>query len=117
VALCVRAPSKQLDPPEQHVLTLGIKKALRSNRFSEAQLYQRAFTDVQYKIQWDLDSNRALTRVRLKLQTPTHLHKACAELHTHYISSNINGGLCNLQFPAVVVFAKEKGREMPAVNS
>lgn len=117
MALCVRIPSKQLDPPEHAYLDLALKKALRSNQFLEAQLNQREFTEIQYKMQWHLGSNKTLTRVTLKLQTVTHVHKACAELYTHYISSNINGGLCNLQFPAVEVFAQEKGREMPTMNS
>lgn len=72
---------------------------------------------MQYKMQWDLGSNKTLTHVILKLQTATHIYKACTELYTHYISSNINGGLCNLQFPAVELFAQKKGREMPAMNS
>lgn len=76
------ASSKQLDPPEHAYSHLALKKALRSNQFSEAQLNQREFTEMQYKMQWDLGSNKTLTHVIPKLQTATHIHRKPAPSYT-----------------------------------
>lgn len=76
------ASSKQLDPPEHAYSHLALKKALRSNQFSEAQLNQREFTEMQYKMQWDLGSNKTLTHVIPKLQTATHIHRKPALSYT-----------------------------------
>lgn len=115
---CVKASSKHSDPPWIHTQTWH-KSTKTKSVFTSLSQEWWAFIRIRFENKWDrrFFNNKINTHVILKLQTTTHIHQACAELYTHYVSWNANGWLCNLKVPAVELFVHEEGREMPTMNS